>query len=216
MHTGRTPSRFILVNPCVCYDKRMSGIPDTRQSLIQRIKNVDDSAAWLEFASIYRPAVLRFALRRGMQSADAEDVTQRVFVSVTRAMQDWEASERRGSFRAWLLTVTKNAVINAVTRQPKAKASGGTDAMQQLQQQADEVTLTEELDWEYRRAEFRRAANEVQSEFEPGTWQAFWLTAVEEQSIADVAKELNKSVGSVYAARSRVMKRIQERVESLP
>lgn len=194
----------------------MSEIPDTRQTLIQRLKDSADSAAWLEFASIYRPAVLRFALRRGMQLADAEDVTQRVFVSVARSMENWEASERRGSFRAWLLTVTRNAVLNAVTRQPKARASGGTDAMDLLGQQADEETLTKQLEWEYRRAEFRTAAEEVRAEFEPTTWQAFWLTAVEHQKIADVALQLNKSVGSVYAARSRVLKRIKAIVEALP
>ena len=193
----------------------MSEIPDTRQSLIRRVKHSGDSAAWSEFTSIYRPAVLRFALRRGLQFSDAEDVTQRVFVSVARAMDDWEASEQRGSFRAWLLRVTKNAVINAVTRQPKAKPTGGTSALEMLGQQPDAKSVEEELDWEYRRAEFRRAARDVQAEFEAKTWEAFWRTAVEEQPIDEVAKQLGKSTGSVYAARSRVLKRVKRRVEQL-
>ena len=193
----------------------MSEIPDTRQSLIGRVKHAGDSGAWSEFTSIYRPAVLRFALRRGLQLADAEDVTQRVFVSVARAMNDWEASDERGSFRAWLLRVTKNAVINAITRQPKVRPTGGTSALEMLGQEADGKSLENELDWEYRRAEFRRAASDVQAEFESKTWEAFWLTAVEEQSIADVATQLGKSTGSVYATRCRVLKRIKQRVEQL-
>jgi RNA polymerase sigma-70 factor (ECF subfamily) len=196
----------------------MSEIPDTRQSLIQRVRSVDDSAAWSEFASIYRPAVIRFALRRGLQPADAEDVAQRVFLATARAMGEWEADESRGSFRAWLLTVTKNAVINAVQRQPKAKASGGTSAFQKmsaLDDGAETEELQKALEWEYQRAEFRRAAEDVRPEFHAATWAAFWETAVKEREIAAVAKELQKSVGTVYAARSRVLRRIKQRVEQL-
>lgn len=191
----------------------MAKIPDTRQSLLRRVKNPADSDAWSEFITIYRPAVLRFALRRGLQPADAEDVTQRVFVSVARTMEEWEANDAAGSFRAWLLKVTRNAVINAVTRQPKARGAGGTSTMQRIVEQPDKRSMEDDLDWEYLRAEFRRAAGDVQHEFDPSTWQAFWQTAVEQKNVADVAKSLGKSTGSVYAARSRIMRRIKQRVE---
>jgi len=41
---------------------------------------------------------------------------------------------------------------------------------------------------------------------------AFWLTTVEDLSIDRASEELGKSVGSVYAARSRVMRRLKEKV----
>ena len=57
------------------------------------------------------------------------------------------------------------------------------------------------------------AARQIEREFQPDTWQAFWLTAVEGRSCEDAAAELNKGVGTIYAARSRVMKRLQEKVK---
>lgn len=192
----------------------MGDIPDTRQSLLKRVKDPADEAAWAEFMAIYHPAVLRFALRRGLQLADAEDVTQRVFLAVARTINDWKADEHAGSFRAWLIRVTRNNVLNAITRQPKAKAQGGTSTLQRWNETLDQKSLQEDLDWELRRAEFRAAADQVQSEFESATWQAFWLTAVEQREIAEVATELRKSTGSVYAARSRVMRRIKQVIES--
>ncbi len=191
----------------------MAKIPDTRQSLLRRVKDSADSDAWSEFVTIYRPAVLRFALRRGLQPADAEDVTQRVFVAVAMKMKSWTAKSSSGSFRAWLLTVTRNAVINAVTRKPLARGAGGTSTIQRISQHPDTRSMQDDLDWEYRRAEFRNAANDVQHEFEPATWQAFWLTAVENRDVSDVAESLGKSTGSVYAARSRIMRRIKQRIE---
>ena len=65
---------------------------------------------------------------------------------------------------------------------------------------------------EYRREVFRWAARQVRNEFQRATWDAFWLTAVEQRAVEDVAKELTKNRGSIYAARSRVMRRIQEKV----
>ena len=52
----------------------MSDFPDTSQSLIARVKDLADGAAWTEFLGIYRPVVYRMACRRGMQDADVQDV----------------------------------------------------------------------------------------------------------------------------------------------
>ena len=82
-----------------------------------------------------------------------------------------------------------------------------------LHSQVDDRTLDAEIETEYRRALFRRAALDVQEEVQPESWACFWRTAVERQPIVSVAKSLNKSVGSVYAARSRIMRRIRTRIE---
>ena len=65
---------------------------------------------------------------------------------------------------------------------------------------------------EYRREVFRWAARQVRKEFRQDTWDAFWLTAVEGRSVEVVAKELAKDAGAIYAARSRIMRRIREKV----
>jgi hypothetical protein len=56
---------------------------------------------------------------------------------------------------------------------------------------------TAELDWELRRAVFRRAAAEVGPEFRESTWQAYWKTSVGQKTAEDVANELGLSIGAV-------------------
>jgi RNA polymerase sigma-70 factor (ECF subfamily) len=65
---------------------------------------------------------------------------------------------------------------------------------------------------EHRREVFRWAARRVRSEFHPSTWDAFWSTAVEGRPVETIAEALGKNPGSIYAARSRVIRRIQQKV----
>ena len=85
-------------------------------------------------------------------------------------------------------------------------------ALQLEQQPATDGPTTDQIRMEFRREVFRWAADKVQIEFSTSSWNAFWLTAVEDQDAADVAKQLDLSCGAVYTARSRVMKRLKEKV----
>ncbi len=65
---------------------------------------------------------------------------------------------------------------------------------------------------EHRREIFRWAARQIRPEFQTDTWNAFWLTAVEGRDVVAVACESRRSCGAIYAARSRVMRRLREKV----
>ena len=62
---------------------------------------------------------------------------------------------------------------------------------------------------------FLRASELVRGKVSESTWQAFYRTSVLEEAVDEVANQLKVSIGSVYIARSRVMKRLQEAVRSL-
>ena len=194
----------------------MSEIPDTRDSLLVRVRDRHDRDAWDQFAAIYRPVVYRLARTRGMQDADAQDLTQKVLVSIAGAIGDWERTDQNTRFRHWLRKVAKHAVLNALSRKPKDLAGGGTTATMQLHQHQDDVNSCEaELDLEYRRQLYRRAAEIVRSRADETTWLAFSMTMVDGATIADTAQSLNKSEGVIYAARSRIMKRLRDAIREL-
>lgn len=191
----------------------MNSTPDTRVSLLIRIRDPADQAAWHEFVEIYRPTILRLARRKGMQEADAEDVTQQVLVSVAKAVEEREHDPKRAKFRTWLNRVAHNAILNALTRGRPDRGSGDSAMLTVLNRHESHIGPDSDLlQLEYRREVFRWAARQVSKEFQPATWDAFWLTAVEGRDAEAVAKELSKNRGAIYAARSRVMRRIQEKV----
>ena len=73
--------------------------------------------------------------------------------------------------------------------------------------------MSSDFDIEYRREVFRQASANVRDVVSDSTWQAFWLTSVDDLSIADAAERLGMTAGSVYIARSRVLKRLRELVK---
>ena len=194
----------------------MNGIPDTQASLLIRVKDPLDRDAWLNFSDIYRPIIYRMARRRGLQDADAQDLTQKVLTSVAARMTDWQHDPERGRFRTWLSTVTRNAIIDHLRGVKPDVAQGGSSLIQRLNRlpASDEATY-DEIRREQKRQLFRRVAEEIRSEFAEATWLAFWLTSVELSTVTDVADQLQRSVGSIYAARSRVMRRLRQRVSEL-
>ena len=191
-------------------------LPDTRESLILRVRDSEDRDAWDQFSQIYRPVICRLAAKKGMQAADAEDLAQQVLVSVSRAIERWEPDAERAKFRTWLKRVTDNAILNALTRRIPDKTVGEEAVNALLQNKADASSPDSEmLQVEYRREIFHLAAAEIKSEFSEDTWQSFWLTAVNGMDIDDAAQELKRTRGSVYASRSRVMKRLKQKTEQL-
>jgi len=194
----------------------MAAAPETQVSLILRLADSRDAAAWDEFVAIYRPVIVRLARAHGLQQFDADDLAQQVLLSVARRVPDWEADPQRARFRTWLGRVVRNAALNALTRRKPDRAAGGTSVLILINGKAATDCDDEELlELEWRRQAFRWIADQIRDEFQPQTWEAFWLTAVDGLSAAEAAKQTGKSIGAVYVARSRIMARFQQQVRTL-
>jgi RNA polymerase sigma-70 factor (ECF subfamily) len=189
----------------------------TRASLLARLGDPEDRAAWQQFVELYGSLVYGFARRRGLQDADAADLTQDVFLTLARSAGRWHYDAGRGSFRAWLYGVTRNTLAKFLQRlRSQPQGSGDTNARQRLDEEPSPGGDPEEAwEQEFQQHLFRVAAEQVRPNFSPTTWLAFWQTAVEGKSAAVVAAELGLSVGAVYVARSRVLARLTEQIQAL-
>jgi RNA polymerase sigma factor (sigma-70 family) len=195
-------------------DACMTDDESTRQSLILRLQNGGDEAAWQEFAAIYQPLIYRLIRRHGVQDADAQELTQQAMVAVASAIQR-QGYSFTGSFRAWLRRIARNMMVNYLTRvHPGQRGVGGSDFHKLLQSQPSPDQQQSALfELERQREVFRWAAEQVKATIHPTTWQAFWQTSIEGCSVAEAARTLGISVGSVYAARSRTMAKLKQAVD---
>lgn len=186
----------------------------TRASLILRLQDAEDMAAWEEFAAIYGPVVFNVATNRGFQAADAENLVQEVFVAVANSISKWLERDDRGSFRAWLLRIARNAAVDMITQKAtRSLGHDGSEAQFHLANLHAPSELSSTLDLEYERLVFQWASDRVRQSVAEHTWQAFWLTSIEELSVEAAAVKLNTRPGNIYFARSRVMARIKKLVQ---
>jgi len=188
--------------------------PETRPSLMVRLRAPQDQQAWTEFVSIYQPLILRVMRGRGLQEADAQDVAQQVVLVVTKAVERWQPDGKEASFRRWLFSIAHRLALRFIQRGYPKSGVGGTDMLNLLDSLPDSPSdVSDEFNDEYRNEVFRWAADRVRGEFRETTWQAFWRTCVLNESIADVADLLGMSTGSIYVARSRIIARLRVIVE---
>ncbi len=189
----------------------MDHLPDTRHSLLFRLRDPADAEAWGEFLDIYRPMIYRLARLRGWQDADAQDVSQAVLVKIASKIESFDPGGK-AKFRTWLSRVCQNTITDEFRRRRGEVTSSSNERLSGIaatQSQVDE----DEFSKEQRRAVFRWAAKRVATEFEPATWEAFRLTAIEGKPPKEVAEQLGVSMGAVYTARSRVMRRLRQKVQ---
>ena len=175
-----------------------------------------DPALWSRLVTTFGPVVYRWCRTSGVQDADAPDVVQDVFAAVARGIPSFERQRAEGSFRSWLATITRNKVRDYFRVQAKRPiGEGGSEALGQLQnipQDLDSTICAENATQPL----LREILGQVEAEFEAMTWKAFWLTTVEGARAKEVAEQLGISMASVYQAKSRVLRRLRQRLAELP
>lgn len=189
--------------------------PTVSSLLLGEVQRMDP-AAWSRLVDTFGGIVYRWCRTSGVSENDAADVVQDVFASVARGIGGFQRQKAQGSFRSWLATITRNRVRDHFRRQSAQQAPvGGTDAWQALEQHPELLESTICAD-SAQHAVVRRVFASVQAEFEPATWQAFWLTTVENLAAAEVAQATGLGIASVYQAKSRVLRRLRQRLGELP
>lgn len=191
--------------------------PVTRASLLVRLRDGSNQEAWREFVKLYSPLVYGFVRNRGLQDADAADLLQDVLRSVNGAMDRLDYDKQKGGFRAWLFTITRNKLSTFVTSRRSHNQATGDSAQQELLTAHPDRASALEADWdrEFQRQLAAQAMQMIQTEFEDKTWQAFWQTAVDGLSAAEVSRRIGLSAGAIYVAKSRVLARLKAEVERL-
>jgi RNA polymerase sigma-70 factor (ECF subfamily) len=188
----------------------------TRPSLLVRLRDAADGEAWRRFVELYSSLIYGLARKRGLQDADAADVTQEVFHKVSKVIRKLEYDPRCGSFRGWLSTLTRHGLHDFLARRKQHRQGSGDSAMQA---RLEEMPCNEEEEafWEreYEKRVFAWAVERVRPSFKEPTRQAFWQVAVEGKTTDGVARELGMTVGAVYVAKCRVQARLRAEVQDL-
>jgi len=179
----------------------------TSLTLLQRIRSTGDKEAWDEFYRRYCRLIWWFARQAGLPAQDATDMVQEVMTEFVCTATSFEYDPGKGSFRGMLQTITRRRVIDRIRKRQASPADG-----QMFQQLEADGRWAKEWERQEVRVQLLRALDLVREEVEPVTYQAFQLYVLEGCAAKVVASFLGISEESVYAAKSRILKRLRDRL----
>jgi RNA polymerase sigma factor (sigma-70 family) len=194
----------------------------TRRSLLTRLKNWDDNEGWKRFFDTYWRLIYGAAIKSGLSDAEAQDVVQETVISVAKKMAEFKYDPALGSFKGWLLTLTRWRITDQLRKrakheccQPAANDDGAqTDFIAAF---PDEQGCRLEAIWdaEWKQNLMKAAVERVKRKVDARQYQLFDLYAVKEWPVADVVKTLGVTEFQVYKAKSRIAALIRQEIETL-
>jgi RNA polymerase sigma-70 factor (ECF subfamily) len=183
----------------------------TSASLLERLRGPRDPEAWARFVELYTPLLLSWAKQFGLRDADAADLVQDIYLLLLRKLPGF-AYDRQQQFRSWLWTVAHNCWATRQRRSVEVTPAAGPEALPEPAA-PDGVADLEEA--EHRRYLVGRVLHLVQRDCQPATWQAFWQFVACDRPAEEVAAELGLTVAAVYAAKSRILRRLRNELRDL-
>jgi len=79
----------------------------TRTTLLERLKDWRDASSWQEFFDTYWKLIYGVAIKSGLKDVEAQDVVQETMISVTKHIPGFKYDRNLGSFKLWLLNMTR-------------------------------------------------------------------------------------------------------------
>ncbi len=191
-------------------------IPPTRKSLLARLKDWQDQDSWHEFYKIYERLIYESALRAGLTTVEAQEVVQETLLSVAKKIAGFNYDPEVGSFRNWLLQITKRRIVD----QFRKRRPGTQDVPQlnvPLEHVQDMAGSNFETLWneEWHQALLDMARTLVKRRVGLKQYRMFELYALQQVPLKKVTKMLGVNAAQVYMAKYRITQMLKREMKDL-
>ena len=194
----------------------------TRTTLIQRLQNWQDQSSWQDFFDTYWKLIYGVAVKGGLTKEEAQDVVQETMLSVAKHMPNFKYDRKIGSFKAWLLNMTRWRIVDQFRKRGYSSRPplffNGISGVSQVEDKLINQSNTDlEALWdaEWEKNLFDAAITKVKRRLDPQKYQIFDFYVNKQWTPGKVAKAFGISINQVYLAKHRVVELIKEEVKKL-
>jgi len=194
----------------------------TRLSLLQRLKNWDDSTSWKDFFDTYWKLIYGVARKAGLSDAEAQDVVQETIIAVARKMPEFNYDPAIGRFKGWLMQVTRWRIVDQVRKKQYEEAGKRLPRETPLnpsvlENQVAQTTFDLEAAWneEWRLHVQEAALKKVRQNANPKQFQLFQLHVIKGMPAREVADKLGAKLADVYYAKLKLGRLVRKEVQAL-
>lgn len=183
----------------------------TRGSLLLRIKNMNDREAWREFHALYAPLLYRYARRRGLSQADAEEARDQCLEVIARKIPAFEYDKEKGGFKNWLHRIVDNKVVDLLRKRREKIADSGD--FRELRDPKPSPREVWEQQW--RNEHLKYCVEKARTRVSDRNFQVFHLLVLDGCTVEEVCTNLGLNPNQVYKAKARVLKRVAQMMADL-
>ena len=190
--------------------------------MLTRLKDWEDQESWKDFFNTYWKLIFGVAVKSGLSESEAQDVVQETVVSVAKKMHEFKYDPAAGSFKSWLLLITRRRITDHLRKhyrqvevqEPRPKETTGTSTIERVADPALPV-LDRIWDEEWTRNLMDAAIQRVKRQVKAKQWQIFDFYVLKKWPVTKVTKALGVSMAQVYLAKHRVARLIKKELETL-
>jgi RNA polymerase sigma factor (sigma-70 family) len=196
----------------------------TRETLLSRLRDLDDQTSWREFFNTYWKLIFSVARKAGFSEAAAQDIVQETFLTISRHMPEFHYKPEIGSFKSWLLQITRSRIIDALRRKHYKQGEQyvsreETLGTSLLESQSGDAALSLDAIWEeeWHTHLLDTAMTCVKQRADARQFQMFYLHVLKKVPALQVARRLGAKLPEVYFAKYKIaahLKREIKRIEN--
>jgi RNA polymerase sigma-70 factor (ECF subfamily) len=194
----------------------------TRATLILRLKDWQDQASWQDFFDTYWKLIHGVAVKGGLTPAEAQDVVQEIMIAVAKQIPTFQYDPSIGSFKGWLLNMTRWRIADQIRRRNKELLDVLPDIRQDeetqvINRQADPFIQNLDDLWneEWEKNLLAAAITKVKRKLDPLKYQIFDFYVNKGWPPGKVADAFEVPVEQVYMIKHRVTDLIKAEVKRL-
>ncbi len=195
----------------------------TRHTLLQRLKNLEDDASWQDFFETYWRLIYSTAIRARLTPEEAQDAVQETILSVAKNIKNFKVGAEHGSFKSWLLTLTRWRINDQFRKRPPHSDNTvpfiqeDTNVTPVVEGIADPASLEPDAKWEtdWQQNLVDAAMQRVKTRVDPLDYQMFDLHVLKQWPASKVASMLNVKLGNVFYAKYKISRLIKKEVKRL-
>lgn len=195
----------------------------TRKSLIERLGDWQDQRSWEEFYKTYYRLIFSVALQSGLRHDEASDAVQETIFCIARQQKEGKYDPEKGSFKAWLMNLTRWRITDQFRKRKKDTAMTDFDSPDDSRRTAlldryedpDGPDIEKVWDAEWNQNLIDRALEIVKNIVSPKQFQIYYCHVLKDWPAAKVQQELGISFAQVYLAKHRVGGILKKEIKKL-
>jgi RNA polymerase sigma factor (sigma-70 family) len=194
----------------------------TRKSLLDRLRNWDDERGWRDFFDTYWKLIYGVARKAGLSDAEAQDAVQETIISVARKMPGFVYDPVSGSFKAWLMQVTRRRISDQFRKKHYQAGDKRLPREEPLDTTVansipapDACNLESIWDNEWQKHLLEAALERIKAHANPKQFQMFYLHVSRRIPARDVAQRLGVKLAEVYFAKYKISALLRKEIKRL-